>query len=194
MHTQRDTAVSHWYGQFLPFSVLIKTLRLLAPSSTNPMALCSLELEPNGLMQRLSYFFSTSFTHSLSPYMSVSICDCLWWMDEAKEESGECETLHHWGQWKKKRENEHGRRKEGMGICGGGVVWVCVGCCTWTAYKSTYMHSAPAFMSWLSGMQSVHVLMRVCLYFCVHTGVCARMCVQGRDRLNLYSWSVPRRD
>lgn len=52
--TQRHTAVSHRHGQSLPVSVLIKTLKLLAPSSTNPLALCSLVREPNGLIQRLS--------------------------------------------------------------------------------------------------------------------------------------------
>jgi len=99
-----DTAGSHRYGQSLPSFVLIKTLKLLAPSSINPIALCSLIPGPSGLTLRLS--------HSLSPYVSVSVCDCLWWMEEAKEERVECETLHHWDQWgEQKRQREQGRQR-----------------------------------------------------------------------------------
>lgn len=70
-----DTTVSHKEGQILPFSVLIKTLKLLAPSSTNPIALCSLLVEPNGLTQSSSHSFSPSLF-----WLSFSLCECehLW--------------------------------------------------------------------------------------------------------------------
>lgn len=66
----------HMRSRPLAFSVLIKTLRLLAPSSTNPMALCSLLLQPNGLLQRLSYFFSLSIFSP--PFLSQRVWERLW--------------------------------------------------------------------------------------------------------------------
>ena len=150
-------------------SVLIKTLKLLAPSSTNPIALCSLILQPNSLTQRLSHSSPPALPHSLSPYVSVSICDFLWWMEEAKEERGECETLHHWGQWGEGKK-QIGRMREAE-TKRGGVKEERLGCrCTWIAYKSAYMHSAPAFMSC---MQSVCALTLVCVY----DSLCSQACV-----------------
>lgn len=183
-----DTAVSHRQGQ--TSSVLIKTLKLLAPSSTNPIALCSLILQPNSLTQRLSHSSPSALAHCLSPYVSVSICDFLWWMEEAKAERGECETLHHWGQWGKGEKIERMKeaepkrgvsRKRGRGV-------VAHGWHTKAPTCTLPLHLCPACK------------VCVCLHLCVFMILCAPehvytyMCVQGRGRLNLYLWSVPRRD
>lgn len=60
--THTEAAVSHRYGPFPPSCVSIKTLKLLAPSSTNPIALCSLIPQPNGLSER----FYSPLSHSVS--------------------------------------------------------------------------------------------------------------------------------
>lgn len=128
-HTEKQAAVPHWYSRSLAFSVLIKTLRLLAPSSTNPMALCSLLLQPNGLLQRLSYFFCSIF---FPPFLSQRVWEHLWPF-----------VMNGWGKrgerwmWnitppgsaggKKKWENERGRqrRRERMDVGRGEDVCVC---------------------------------------------------------------------
>lgn len=94
---------------------------------------------------------------------------------------------------KEKRENEQGmqRRKEGMGVCGGGAS-VCV--CKGERVVAHELHTkAPhalcpcVYVLLVRHAEHACAYACVCLCSCVRTGVCACMRVQGRGRLNLYS-------
>lgn len=67
--------LSHRFDHSLPSSAYIKTLKLLAPSSTNPIALCSLALEPNGLIEKLSASDSLPLLLCVWVWASVTVCD-----------------------------------------------------------------------------------------------------------------------
>lgn len=147
--------------------------------------------------------------HALLPLSSVSFpmcgCEHLWnlcdeWTRQERRQGNvsHCTT----GVSKRKKKKRTNKGHKAVCVCLSLCVCACV-CgegmgvrCTWTAYKSTNVHSALHLCPHCQGC-------RVCmnLNLCVraravrvHRLVSARTRAQGRDRLNLYSWSVPRRD
>lgn len=141
-----------------------------------------------GSLHALLPFFSPCLT--LSPCVNVSICETFVMNGWGKREDREMWAAAPLGSAKAKKKEK--RMSKGC-VCG----WVCMcarvcGCwgmcvhCIWTAYKRTNMHSALHLCPHWQGC-------RVCMNLCVC--VCGwYIRVQGRDGLNLYSWSVPRRD
>lgn len=142
--------------------------------------------------------------HALLPLSSVSFpmcgCEHLWnlcdeWMRQERRQG----NVSHCTTGVSKRKKREWTRDTRLCVCVCVCLCVCVDVyvgngvrCTWTAYKSTNVHLCPH-------CQGCRVCMN--LNLCVrrrgvrvHRLVSARTRVQGRDRLNLYSWSVPRRD
>lgn len=195
----RNASVSRWSSPACLFSVLIKTPEVLAPSSTNPIALCSLVLGPNGLIQRLSSR-PPSLLFCLFPHVwRLASVNPLWWMDEAREETRKCEPLHHWGQQNKKREWTRDTRVRVcacvsvLGEWGSVALELHTKAATWTLpciYVLT-VRDAECAWTWIFVCVPTHVC--VCVVR-VHRLVSVCTWVQGRDRLNLYLWSVPKRD
>lgn len=80
---------------------------------------------------------------------------------------------------RKKRENEHGRqrRKEGMGVCGGGVVRVCVCVYVWVVAHELHTKAPTCTLPLClcPDCQACSVCVYLCVCVCIF--VCALACV-----------------
>lgn len=103
----KKASVSHCSSPARPFSAVIKTQELLAPSRTNLTALCSLVLEPNGLIWLSSR--PPFLLFSLSPCVNASICETFVMNGWGKRGDREMWATAPLGSAKaKKKENEQG--------------------------------------------------------------------------------------